>query len=112
MADVIEVRRYLTEAGRDVFGEWLSGMKDMRTRARILARIDRLAAGNVGDRKSLGGGLSELRLDWGPGYRVYYALVGKTCVLLMCGGDKRTQAADIRRARTYLEDYRERSDET
>jgi len=112
MIGAVQIRRYVTEAGRDVFGEWLSGVKDMRTRARILARIDRLATGNFGDCKSLGSGLYELRLDFGPGYRVYYALVGRTCVLLLCGGDKRTQAADIRRARTYLEDYRKRSDET
>jgi len=112
MGDVIEIRRYLTESGRDVFGDWLGVLKDIRTRARVLARVDRLATGNFGDCKYLGSGLYELRLDFGPGYRVYYALVGRTCALLLCSGDKRTQAADIRRARTYLEDYRERSDET
>ena len=109
MSETVEVRRYLTATGRDVFGDWLSGLKDLRTRARILARVDRLAAGNFGDCKSLGGGLSELRLDWGPGYRVYYALVGKTCVLLLCGGDKRKQSADIGRAVEYFNDYKERT---
>ena len=106
---MIEVRRYLTKAGRDVFGEWLTGLKDNRTRAKIVARIDRLAAGNFGDCKSLGKGLFELRIDWGPGYRVYYALDGKACVLLLCGGDKRKQSSDIKRAGEYLEDYLERT---
>jgi putative addiction module killer protein len=105
----MEIRRYLTEAGRDVFGEWMAGLKDARTRAKIVARIDRLAVGNFGGCKALGGGLLELKIDWGPGYRVYYALIGKECVLLLAGGDKRRQSSDIDRARKYLEDYRERT---
>jgi len=75
--------------------------------AKIATRINRLAAGNFGDCKSLREGLYELRVDWGPGYRVYYAMIGKACVLLLCGGDKRKQAADIERAQAYLRDYRE-----
>jgi putative addiction module killer protein len=109
MTATIEIRRYVTAAGRDVFGEWLAGLRDVRARARIVVRIDRLAAGNFGDCKSLRGGLFELRIDWGPGYRVYYALTGKTCVLLLCGGDKRRQPSDIKRALEYLKDYKERS---
>ncbi len=105
----MEIRRYLIESGRDVFGEWLAGLKDIRTRAKILARIDRLSAGNFGDCKALRDGLFELRIDWGPGYRVYYALVGKECVLLLCGGDKRKQSSDIKRALQCLNDYRERT---
>ena len=105
----MEIRRYLTEVGRDVFGEWMAGLKDARTRAKIVARIDRLAVGNFGGCKALGGGLLELKIDWGPGYRVYYALIGKECVLLLAGGDKRRQSSDIDRARKYLEDYRERT---
>lgn len=105
----MEVRRYLTVSGRDVFGEWLSGLKDVRTTAKVVARIDRLSAGNFGDCKALRGGLFELRIDWGPGYRVYYAQVGKACVLLLCGGDKRKQSSDIQRALEYLKDYRERT---
>ena len=105
----MEIRRYLTASGRDVFGEWLSKLKDVRTRAKIVARIDRLSLGNFGDCSALRGGLSELRIDWGPGYRVYYAVVGKACVLLLCGGDKHKQSSDIKCAREYLNDYRERT---
>ena len=108
----MEIRRYLTGAGKDVFGEWLSGLKDVRTRAKMVIRIDRLALGNFGNCKALRGGLFELRIDWGPGYRVYYALVGGACVLLLCGGDKRKQSSDIQRALEYLEDYRKRTHET
>ena len=106
---LLEIRRYVTANGVDIVGEWLAGLKDIRSRAKIAARIDRLAAGNFGDCKSLRGGLSELRIDWGPGYRVYYAAVAKACVLLLCGGDKRKQSADIKRALEYLSDYKERS---
>jgi putative addiction module killer protein len=109
MISPLEIRRYVTAAGRDVVGVWLAGLKDVRTRAKIAARIDRLAAGNFGDCKSLRGGLYELRIDWGPGYRVYYASVAKACVLLLCGGDKRKQSSDIKRALEYLKDYKERS---
>ena len=105
----MEIRRYLTASGRDVFGEWLSNLSDVRTRAKIVARIDRLSLGNFGDCRALRGGLSELRIDWGPGYRVYYALVGRACVLLLCGGNKRKQSSDIKRALEYLNDYRERT---
>jgi putative addiction module killer protein len=106
---VIELRRYQTRTGRDVFGEWLAGLNDNRTRAKIIARIDRLQAGNFGDCRSLRGGLFELRIDRGPGYRVYYATIGRTCVLLLCGGDKRKQSSDIKRAAEYLKDYLERT---
>jgi putative addiction module killer protein len=105
----MEIRRYLTRSGRDIFGEWLSGLRDARAMAKVVARIDRLSSGNFGDCKALRGGLFELRIDWGPGYRVYYALAGKTYVLLLCGGDKRKQSSDIKRALEYLKDYRERT---
>jgi len=105
----MDVRRYLTKSGRDVFGDWLSRLKDDRTKAKIVARIDRLSLGNFGDCKTLGSGLFELRIQWGPGYRVYYAPISGACVLLLCGGDKRKQSADIKRALEYLKDYRERT---
>jgi putative addiction module killer protein len=106
---VIEIRHYLSRAGKDVFDNWLSELADARAQAKIAVRINRLSAGNFGDCKTLGQGLCELRIDWGPGYRVYYAMLGKACLLLLCGGDKRTQSSDIDRALRHLKDYRERS---
>jgi putative addiction module killer protein len=105
---VIEIRRYVTRGGKDVVGQWLRDL-DTNARARVAARIDRLSLGNFGDCKSLRMGVSELRIDWGPGYRLYYGMLGRMCVLLLCGGDKRKQSADIERAIEYLEDYKERT---
>ena len=106
---MIEIRHYLASDGKDVFESWLSSLRDDRAEAKIAARINRLSAGNFGDCRPVGSGVWELRVDHGPGYRVYYALVGQTCVLLLCGGDKRKQSADIVRAIEYLNDYKERS---
>jgi len=105
---VIEIRRYVTQAGKDAVGDWLDGLND-NARARVATRIDRLALGNFGDCKSLREGVSELRIDWGPGYRLYHSILGRTCVLLLCGGDKRKQSSDVRRAIEYLKDYKERT---
>jgi len=80
------------------FTEWIDGLKDVAGRARILARIRRLADGNPGDHRNLAGGISELRVDVGPGYRVYYTLRGSELVILLVGGDKATQQNDISRA--------------
>jgi putative addiction module killer protein len=107
---VIEIRRYVTRAGKDPIGDWLAGLKDRRARAKIAVRIARVATGNFGDSKRLSQNLYELRIDFGPGYRVYYAMLGRRCVLLLCGGDKGKQSADIERAHTYLKDYLERTD--
>ena len=98
-------------AGRDVVGEWLATLRDRRAKAKVLARIARLEAGNFGDCKSVGAGVWELRVDWGPGYRIYYARLGTRVVLLLCGGDKRKQSADIRRAMEHLEDHERRTAE-
>lgn len=106
---MIEIRHYVNRAGKDVFDDWLTSLADARAQAKIAIRIDRLAAGNFGDCKSLRQGVSELRIAWGPGYRVYYAMTGRECVLLLCGGDKRKQSSDIARALEYLKDYKERS---
>lgn len=80
------------------FARWIDGLKDIRARARIQARIERLAAGNPGDVKPVGEGVSEMRIDHGPGYRVYYMQHGRTVILLLAGGDKSTQAKDIKTA--------------
>lgn len=80
------------------FDKWLSGLRDAKARARIATRLDRLALGNPGDVKPVGSGVSELRIDYGPGYRVYYAQSGPNTLKILCAGDKRTQDADIKRA--------------
>jgi putative addiction module killer protein len=106
---VIELRRYVTLDGKDLFGEWLAKLKDARAQAKIVVRLDRLSAGNFADCKSLSSGLYELRINWGPGYRVYYATLRKECVLLLGGGDKRKQTADIEKALASLKDYKKRA---
>lgn len=90
---MIEVRRTVT------FTEWLAALRDVRAKARIAARIERIVFGNLGDVKPVGEGVSELRIDYGPGYRVYLATKGRDVVILLCGGDKGDQKADIRRAK-------------
>ena len=99
-------------SGTVPFTEWLDDLTDLQARARIRARIDRLESGNPGRYEDLRGGLRELKIDWGPGYRVYWAQTGRTIVLLLCGGDKRNQTKDIETARKYLADYMRRNDET
>ena len=104
----MEVSRYQTADGKRPLTEWLDGLRDRETRARIVARLDRLNAGLFGDWKHVGGGVCELRIDHGPGYRVYYGQEGKTLVLLLCGGAKRTQPKDIEKAHAYWKDYKAR----
>ncbi len=88
------------------FDRWLGKLKDRRAVARILVRIDRLALGNAGDVKSVGGGVSELKIDYGPGYRIYFAQRGQQLVLLLCGGDKSTQSQDISAAQRIAAEWR------
>ena len=80
------------------FAKWLDGLRDMRARALVQVRIERLGTGNAGDAKSVGEGVSEMRIDYGPGYRVYFTKRGSEVIVLLAGGDKRTQDADIRTA--------------
>ncbi|MCJ2057344.1 type II toxin-antitoxin system RelE/ParE family toxin [Methylobacterium sp. J-048] len=89
----------LTVRRTEVFAGWLKSLRDDRAKARIANRIDRLANGNFGDVKSVGAGVSELRIDYGPGYRVYFVRRGATLLLLLCGGDKSSQSRDIDRAK-------------
>jgi putative addiction module killer protein len=89
---MIEIRK------TDVYAKWIDGLRDLRGRARILARVERLACGNPGDVRQVGEGVSELRIDYGPGYRVYYRKFGLELVILLAGGDKHTQAGDIKTA--------------
>ncbi|HAG50011.1 MAG TPA: addiction module antitoxin RelB, partial [Deltaproteobacteria bacterium] len=78
--------------------KWLDGLRDIHARARVQVRVERLAEGNPGDVRPVGEGISELRINYGPGYRVYYTMRGRVVVILLAGGDKRTQAADIKTA--------------
>jgi putative addiction module killer protein len=89
---MIEIRK------TEIFSEWLDGLRDLRGRASIQARIERLAVGNPGDVKPVGKGVSEMRIDYGPGYRVYYTRRGQGLIILLAGGDKSTQAGDIKTA--------------
>ena len=88
-----------------LFANWLSKLRDVRARARIAMRLDRLRDENMGDFKSIGDGVYELRIDYGPGYRVYFTWRRKTLVLLLCGGDKASQARDIARAVAMAKDF-------
>jgi len=99
---------YLTEAGEKPFKEWLDGLKDIMARQKVRIRLDRIRLGNLGKNRSVGEGVYELKIDYGPGYRVYYGLDKKTVVLLLLGGDKASQKKDITQARMYWEDYKRR----
>jgi putative addiction module killer protein len=87
-----------------VFSEWLGSLRDRRAMAKVLDRLKRASNGNFGDCKSVKGGVSEMRIDYGPGYRVYFFQQGKELVILLCGGDKRTQDADIAQAKRLKEE--------
>ena len=104
----MEIKRYITEDGVDVFHEWLLGLRDKRAKAVIRQRLDRLKVSNLGQTRPLRKGVWELKIDVGPGYRVYYAQAGQTIILLLCGGDKRTQDADVDRAVSYWENFQQR----
>ena len=106
---MVELRHYQTADGEKPFVDWLGRLTDEAARSRIRIRLDRLALGNFGDCEPVGGGVIELRIDWGPGYRVYCARLGQVIVLLLCGGDKKTQKKDIERAKDYFEDYKARA---
>lgn len=106
---VIEILEYLTEDGHNPFREWLEAINDRDARARIRVRLNRIRLGNFGDSKSVGGGVSELRISYGPGYRVYFGKQGTKVVILLCGGDKRTQTRDIESAQVRWQDYLRRA---
>src|SRR5580692_10211777 len=101
-----EVVVFRARDGRGPFEEWLNDLNDKRAVARVLARLARVRQGNLGDCKALGDGVSELRVDYGPGYRVYFGQQGRALVVLLCGGDKRTQERDIRLAKQYWQQFK------
>jgi putative addiction module killer protein len=104
-----ELREYLTEKGFNPFRDWLHSLKDIQARARIRVRLNRVRLGNFGDCKPVGEGVMELRMDFGPGYRVYWGQSGEVVVILLCGGDKRTQARDIKMAKQFWHSYKRRT---
>ncbi|WP_420960018.1 type II toxin-antitoxin system RelE/ParE family toxin [Brucella sp. IR073] len=108
---MFEIRHYLTADDKDLVAEWLGRLRDMQAKIAIIRRLNRLELGNFGDFKPLREGVYELRIDIGPGYRIYYARSGKTVVPLLCGGTKRTQASDIERAIAYGRDWQNRKEQ-
>lgn len=102
------IEYHITDNNRKPFKEWLDGLKDIAARSKIRIRLDRVRLGNLGNNRSIGDGVCELKVDYGPGYRVYYALDGKAILLLLLGGDKSTQDKDIALAKEFLADHKRR----
>ena len=107
----IAVLHYRTVEGRFPYREWIESIADKKARAAVLARVDRLAFGAFGDWKIAGNGVFELRVHLGPGYRIYFGRKDKAVVILLCGGDKRSQKPDIKQAKRYWKDYETRTKE-
>jgi len=103
------LQEYVTADGKIPVRDWLTALRDVRARARIRVRLNHVRLGSFGDARPVGDGVSELRIPYGPGYRVYFASSERTVVLLLCGGDKSTQSRDIDRAKMYWMDYLRRS---
>ena len=103
-----ELRVFVTEEGQEPFNEWLTSLRDIKARAKIRVRLDRISLGNFGDCHGVGEGVQELRIDYGPGYRIYFGQKGTSIVLLLCGGDKSTQTKDIETAKRLWNEYRRR----
>lgn len=108
---VYEIRHYLTPDEKDVYLEWLKQIRDTVAKTAVVRRVNRIEQGNFGDHKFCRDGVWELCIDMGAGYRVYYAIAGQQIVLLLCGGDKRSQNKDIERACTYWQDWQRRADD-
>lgn len=100
---------YKTESGKEPLTEWITSIKDNTTRARIRTRLARILAGNLGEHKYLSEGISEFKLDFGSGYRIYYSELNNIILLLLCGGDKKTQNKDIKKAIEYLNNHKEQN---
>ena len=104
----MEIRVYVRRDGKKPFVAWIKKLRDQRARDRIHNQIDRLRLGNAGDFKSIGNGIYELRIHYGPGYRIYFGQTGKQIILLLCGGNKASQQQDVNRAKQYWQEYRRR----
>ena len=108
MSIAYEVIYYRTDKGEKPAQEWLNGLRDTVARTKVHIRLDRAKLGNFGDTQSLGDGVNELKINFGPGYRIYYAMDGKNIILLLLGGDKSTQAKDIARSKEFWKDHKRR----
>ena len=106
---VQEIREYIRGDGKNYFRKWLRSLQDKQARAKIRVRLNRIRLGNFGDAKAVGNGVNEIRIHHGPGYRIYFGRVSNTIVLLLCGGDKKTQHQDIQKAQAFWKDYQGRS---
>ena len=101
-----EIQRYTTLDGKVPYDEWFQSLRDINAQAKIISRLNRIANGNLGDYRSVGEGVCELKINYGPGYRIYFGQIGSTIVILLCGGDKSTQDKDISQAKEYWTNYR------
>jgi putative addiction module killer protein len=108
---MFEVRQFVARDGFNPYMDWLRKLRDTKGKISVVRRVSRLESGNFGDHKSVGGGVWELKIDAGPGYRVYYAQAGKVLLLLLCGGDKSTQQRDIQNAKAAWHDWQARQHE-
>ncbi|MDN3508129.1 MAG: type II toxin-antitoxin system RelE/ParE family toxin [Simkaniaceae bacterium] len=104
----VEIELYTTQRGRCPFDEWFVSLREPLTKAKILTRLDRLKLGNLGDSKTIGDGVYELRIHYGPGIRIYFSRTGQKIILLLSGGNKSSQTKDIKTAKEYIEEYRSR----
>ena len=102
----LKLSYYKSAAGKTPFTDWFKGLRDPKARAKISIRLDRVIEGNLGDCAGVGAGILELRIDYGPGYRVYCIQEGERLVVLLCGGIKKGQQKDIESAKEYAKDYR------
>ena len=105
----IRIEMYVTEEGKVPFSKWLHSLKDRKDRAKVRVCLDRVRLGNMGKYKSIGKGVSEIKINYGPGYRIYFGEAGKKVILLLLGGDKKKQQTDIKKAQEYWADYKMRT---
>jgi len=106
---MVHLREYLKLNGKSSFQEWFHFLKDDRAKMSIDARLENMKCGHFGKVKSVGKGVLELKIYYGPGYRIYFGLLNKSTILLLCGGTKKTQRVDIKKAHQFWSDYRRRS---
>jgi len=102
------INEYTDENGKSPYAEWLEGLRDARAKAKVIMQVDKMELGLFGDSQPIGEGLSELRIHYGPGYRVYYGKERQQVYLLLCGGDKSTQSKDIKQAKAYWQNHKRR----